>query len=64
MGSVLAAADATAVAVLSRTSIVLADLALGLFGIAVVAAGRRRESGLAPDAGSADGHAAVGATGE
>lgn len=36
MGSVLAAADATAVAVLSRTSIVIADLALGLFGVAVV----------------------------
>jgi hypothetical protein len=35
MGSVLADADAIAVAVLSRTAIVLADLALGLFGVAI-----------------------------
>jgi hypothetical protein len=41
MASVLTSADATAVAVLSRASIVLADLALGVFGVAVVAVGRK-----------------------
>lgn len=41
MASVLVSADATAVAVLSRTSLVIADLVLGLFGIAVVALGRK-----------------------
>ena len=41
MGSVLSSADATALAVLSRTSIVIADLVLGLFGIAVVSRGRK-----------------------
>jgi hypothetical protein len=41
MGSVLSSADATALAVLSRTSIVVADLVLGLFGIAVVSLGRK-----------------------
>jgi len=43
MGSVLLSADATAVAVLSRTSIVIADLVLGLAGIAVVSLNRRGE---------------------
>lgn len=45
MGSVLVSADATALAVLSRTSLVIADLALGLFGIGVVALGRSRGDG-------------------
>lgn len=42
MGSVLTSANATALAVLSRTSLVLADLVLGVAGIAFVAAGGAR----------------------
>lgn len=57
MGAVLVSADATAVAVLSRTSIVFADLVLGVAGIAALG-GRRRlldhgaGSDLAQGAGS------------
>jgi uncharacterized membrane protein YbhN (UPF0104 family) len=47
MGSVLTAPDATALAVLSRTSIVIADLVLGLVGIGVVGARPLRRGVLA-----------------
>src|SRR6478736_5713934 len=41
LSSLLAKEDATALAVLSRTSIVLADLVLGLYGLAVIGANRK-----------------------
>nr|WP_117000680.1 lysylphosphatidylglycerol synthase domain-containing protein [Desertimonas flava] len=60
MGSVLVSADATAVAVLSRTSLVIADLALGVFGIAVVALGRRRGDGAGAELAATEHHEHVG----
>lgn len=41
LASMLSSEDATALAVLSRTSIVIADLALGIYGLAVIGAGRK-----------------------
>jgi glycosyltransferase 2 family protein len=44
LSSLLASSDATALAVLSRTSLVIADLALGLYGVAILGAGRKLAS--------------------